>query len=217
MLHPPNSKTREPEDLVEQAVHKGPMTGFYHRRRFLEVLTDRLDAGGSRSVASPARQKARQVSRARGTDRPDRQRRRARADRGTAPRAHAGQRLCTAGSAARFSRCSSSAARCATSKRGRGSQIARIAEQDLRGGAHNTLYVTCTIGLAEVGPSTERLGADHGSAALEPVGPRSGRQSRRAAANIETKHACSARRTQVRRSRPLVESSTGSRTCRSRA
>jgi diguanylate cyclase (GGDEF)-like protein len=44
----------EPEDLVEQAVHKDPMTGFYHRRRFLEVLTDRLDAGprnGVRAVA----------------------------------------------------------------------------------------------------------------------------------------------------------------------
>ncbi len=44
----------EPEDLVERAVHKDPMTGFYHRRRFLEVLTDRLDEparGGVRAVA----------------------------------------------------------------------------------------------------------------------------------------------------------------------
>src|SRR5690606_7943345 len=39
------TETREPEELIEQAVHKDPATGFYHRRRFLEVLTDRLDAG----------------------------------------------------------------------------------------------------------------------------------------------------------------------------
>jgi diguanylate cyclase (GGDEF)-like protein len=44
----------EPEDLVEQAVHKDLTTGFYHRRPFLEVLTDRLDAsprGGVRTLA----------------------------------------------------------------------------------------------------------------------------------------------------------------------
>jgi diguanylate cyclase (GGDEF)-like protein len=44
----------EPEDLVEQAVHKDPMTGFYHRRRFLEVLTDRLDAGARTGVRAVA-------------------------------------------------------------------------------------------------------------------------------------------------------------------
>ena len=46
----PPAAAREPEELIEQAVHKDPMTGFYHRRRFLEVLTDRLDAGGGRGV-----------------------------------------------------------------------------------------------------------------------------------------------------------------------
>jgi PAS domain-containing protein len=46
----PAAQAREPEELIEQAVHKDPMTGFYHRRRFLEVLTDRLDAGGTRGV-----------------------------------------------------------------------------------------------------------------------------------------------------------------------
>ena len=40
---PRQASLSEPEELVEQAVHKDPMTGFYHRRRFLEVLTDRLD------------------------------------------------------------------------------------------------------------------------------------------------------------------------------
>src|SRR5690606_29896811 len=39
----PVAEVREPEDLVEQAVYKDATTGFYHRRRFLEVLTDRLD------------------------------------------------------------------------------------------------------------------------------------------------------------------------------
>ncbi len=39
----PQLEAREPEELVEQVVHKDPATGFFHRRRFLEVLTDRLD------------------------------------------------------------------------------------------------------------------------------------------------------------------------------
>jgi multidomain signaling protein FimX len=44
----------EPEDLVDRAVNKDATTGFYHRRRFLEVLTDRLDnksQGGVRALA----------------------------------------------------------------------------------------------------------------------------------------------------------------------
>lgn len=48
------TKAPEPEQLVEEAVHKDPMTGFYHRRRFLELLTDRLDSavrGGVRALA----------------------------------------------------------------------------------------------------------------------------------------------------------------------
>ena len=43
----------EPEELVEQAVHKDPITGFYHRRRFVELLTDRLEInprGGVRAL-----------------------------------------------------------------------------------------------------------------------------------------------------------------------
>jgi diguanylate cyclase (GGDEF)-like protein len=45
---------REPEELLEKAVHIDPVTGFYHRRRFIELLTDRLDApprGGVRALA----------------------------------------------------------------------------------------------------------------------------------------------------------------------
>src|SRR5438045_3395799 len=44
----------EPEELAEHAVHRDPTTGFYHRRRFLELLTDRLDSkaqGGVRALA----------------------------------------------------------------------------------------------------------------------------------------------------------------------
>ncbi len=43
----------EPEQLVEQTVHKDPITGFYHRRRFVELLTDRLESkpkGGVRAL-----------------------------------------------------------------------------------------------------------------------------------------------------------------------
>ena len=54
----------EPEELVEQAVNKDAMTGFYHRRRFLEVLTDRLDdksQGGVRALAYIRPDKFREV------------------------------------------------------------------------------------------------------------------------------------------------------------
>jgi len=44
----------EPEQLVVSAVHKDPMTGFYHRRQFVELLTERLESsstGGVRALA----------------------------------------------------------------------------------------------------------------------------------------------------------------------
>lgn len=43
-----------PEQLVEQAVSRDPMTNFYHRRRFIELLTDRLESppkSGVRALA----------------------------------------------------------------------------------------------------------------------------------------------------------------------
>jgi multidomain signaling protein FimX len=43
-----------PEDLVERTVHKDPLTGLYHRRRFVEMLTKRLEGpsrGGVRALA----------------------------------------------------------------------------------------------------------------------------------------------------------------------
>lgn len=44
----------EPEQLVVSAVHKDPMTGFYHRRQFIDLLAERLEknpAGGVRALA----------------------------------------------------------------------------------------------------------------------------------------------------------------------
>lgn len=44
----------EPEQLVERAVNRDPMTNFYHRRRFVELLTDQLEApprSGVRALA----------------------------------------------------------------------------------------------------------------------------------------------------------------------
>jgi diguanylate cyclase (GGDEF)-like protein len=48
------AQRKEPEELVEQAIHMDPTTGFYNRRRFIELLTDRLDTtprGGMRALA----------------------------------------------------------------------------------------------------------------------------------------------------------------------
>jgi diguanylate cyclase (GGDEF)-like protein len=45
---------KEPEELIEQAMHIDAITGFYNRRRFIELLTDRLDKspqGGMRALA----------------------------------------------------------------------------------------------------------------------------------------------------------------------
>ena len=44
----------EPEQLVVNAVHKDPMTGFYHRRQFVDLLAERLatsPGGGVRALA----------------------------------------------------------------------------------------------------------------------------------------------------------------------
>jgi len=44
----------EPEQLVDNAVHKDPMTGLYHRRQFVELLAQRLATsprGGVRALA----------------------------------------------------------------------------------------------------------------------------------------------------------------------
>jgi diguanylate cyclase (GGDEF)-like protein len=152
----PRIETREPEEIIEQAVHKDPATGFYHRRRFLEVLTDRLDAkgGGVRVLAYVRPDKFSELEEQIGplasedvlvqiaeqlrellqpTDLPGRfggQVFTLFLERGTLRDVEAWAQ----------------------------SALARIAGRIFES-AHNTLSVTCTIGLAEVGPTTERLDA----------------------------------------------------------
>jgi len=43
-----------PEELVEATVHKDPMTGLYHRRRFIELLEKRLENGARGGVRALA-------------------------------------------------------------------------------------------------------------------------------------------------------------------
>ncbi|HUQ52547.1 MAG TPA: EAL domain-containing protein, partial [Gammaproteobacteria bacterium] len=153
----PTVETREPEDIIEQAVHKDPMTGFYHRRRFLEVLTDRLDAGSSRGVRVLA------------YIRPDKFRE---IEEQIGPLASEDVLVQLAEQLRTLAQPQDLYGRFGgqvfTMFVERGTlrdveawaqnALARIAERVFES-AHNTLSVTCTIGLAEVGPSTERLDA----------------------------------------------------------
>jgi multidomain signaling protein FimX len=153
----PSAAAREPDELIEQAVHKDPMTGFYHRRRFLEVLTDRLDAGGTHGVRVLA------------YIRPDKFRE---LEEQIGPLASedvlvqlAEQLRALAQPQDLYGRFGGQVF---TMFVERGTlrdveawahnALARIAKRVFES-AHNTLSVTCTIGLAEVGPSTERLDA----------------------------------------------------------
>src|SRR5688572_5828705 len=153
----PRVEAREPEDLVEQVVHKDPATGFYHRRRFLEVLTDRLDAAGSRGVRVLA------------YIRPDKFRE---IEEQIGPLASEDVLIQIAQQLRELTQPQDLYGRFggqvftlfleratlrdveAWAK----NALARIADRVFES-AHNTLSVTCTIGLAEVGPATERLDA----------------------------------------------------------
>jgi diguanylate cyclase (GGDEF)-like protein/PAS domain S-box-containing protein len=145
----------EPEELIEQAVHKDPTTGFYHRRRFLEVLTDRLDlgtAGGVRVLAYVRPDKFREIEEQIG------------------PLASEDVLVQIAAQLRELTQPQDLYGRFGgqifTLFLERGALrdveawaqnvLARIAERIFET-AHNTLSVTCTIGLAEVGPATERI------------------------------------------------------------
>lgn len=147
----------EPEELIEQAVHKDPTTGFYHRRRFLEVLTDRLDLGsrgGVRVLAYVRPDKFRELEEQIG------------------PLASEDVLVQIAAQLRELTQPQDLYGRFGgqifTLFLERGalrdveawaqSVLGRIAERIFET-AHNTLSVTCTIGLAEVGPTTERLDA----------------------------------------------------------
>ncbi len=153
----PRVQAREPEELVEQVVHKDPATGFYHRRRFLEVLTDRLDAAGGRGVRVLA------------YIRPDKFRE---IEEQLGPLASEDVLIQIAQQLRELTQPQDLYGRFggqvftlfveratlrdveAWAK----NALARIANRIFES-AHNTLSVTCTIGLAEVGPATERLDA----------------------------------------------------------
>jgi diguanylate cyclase (GGDEF)-like protein len=149
------AEVAEPEDLVDRAVNKDPATGFYHRRRFLEVLTDRLDnksQGGVRALAYIRPDKFSEIEDQVGpissedllVQLAEQLRTLAQAhdlygrfggqvftmflERGTLRDVEAwAQNVC-----------------------------ARIAERIFEVN-HNTLSITCTIGLAEVGPGTDTM------------------------------------------------------------
>jgi diguanylate cyclase (GGDEF)-like protein len=153
----PRTEAREPEDLIEQAVHKDPATGFYHRRRFLEVLTDRLDASGGRGVRALAYL------------RPDKFRE---IEEQIGPLASEDVLVQIAEQLRELAQPHDLYGRFGgqifTLFLERGTlrdveawaqnAVTRIANRIFES-AHNTLSITCTIGLAEVGPATERLDA----------------------------------------------------------
>ena len=152
----PRVETREPEEIIEQAVHKDPATGFYHRRRFLEVLTDRLDSKGSgvRVLAYIRPDKFRELEEQIGPLATEdvlsqiAEQLRELLQPNDLPGRFGGQvftLFLERGTLRDVEAWAQSA-------------LARIAGRIFES-AHNTLSVTCTIGLAEVGPSTERLDA----------------------------------------------------------
>ncbi len=153
----PASDNREPEELVEQAVHKDATTGFYHRRRFLEILTDRLDTSSDRGVRVLA------------YIRPDKFRE---IEEQIGPLASEDVLAQIAEQLRALTQPHDLYGRFGgqifTLFLERGTlrdveawahnALKRISERIFES-AHNTLSVTCTIGLAEVGPTTERLDA----------------------------------------------------------
>ncbi|HZL93905.1 MAG TPA: EAL domain-containing protein, partial [Vicinamibacterales bacterium] len=151
----PVVETHEPEELVDQAVHRDATTGCYHRRRFLEILTDRLDTrtrSGVRVLAYIRPDHFRQVEEQIG------------------PIASEDVLVQIAAQLRELTEPQDLYGRLGgpvfTLFLERGTlrdieawaqnALTRIAARIFES-AHNTLSVTCTIGLAEVGPSTDRL------------------------------------------------------------
>ena len=145
----------EPEALVEAAVSKDPTTGFYHRRPFLELLTDRLDAGNASGVRALA------------FVRPDQFRHIEDQVGPIASEEILVQLAELLGSLAKpQDLCGRFGGQVFTLLLERGTlrdveawtanALARISERIFEV-AHNTLSITCTIGLAEVGPTTDRM------------------------------------------------------------
>lgn len=149
------TEASEPEALIEEAVHKDATTGFYHRRRFLEVLTDRLDGGvraGVRALAYIRPDKFRELEEQIG------------------PLASEDVLVQIAEELSSLTQPNDLHGRFGGQvftlflERGTLRDVEAWAESALKRiaarvfeSAHNTLSITCTIGLAEVGPTTARL------------------------------------------------------------
>src|SRR6185436_16431762 len=145
----------EPEALVDEAVNKDFTTGFYHRRRFLELLTDRLDTGprtGVRALATLRPDKFREIEDQIGPI----------SSEDVLVQIAEQLRALTLPTDV----CGRFGGQVFTIFVERGTLrdveawaqnvVARVAER-IFSAAHNTLSVTCTIGLAEVGPTTDRM------------------------------------------------------------
>ena len=151
----PGERRPEPEELAEQAVHKDPTTGFFHRRRFLEVLTDRLDdkpQGGVRALAYVRPDKFREIEERVGPISSEdllvqlAEQLRALAQQDDLCGRFGGQvftLFLERGNLRDVEAWAQNA-------------VARIAERIFEVN-HNTLSITCTIGLAEVGPGTDTM------------------------------------------------------------
>ena len=151
----PGERQREPEELVEQAVHKDPATGFYHRRRFLEVLTDRLDGkaqGGVRALAFIRPDKFREVEDRVGPISSEdllvqlAEQLRALAQKTDLYGRFGGQVFTMFLERGNLRDVEAWAQ----------NVVARVAERIFEVN-HNTLSITCTVGLAEVGPGTDTM------------------------------------------------------------
>src|SRR5690606_229725 len=146
-----------PEELVEATVHKDPMSGLYHRRRFIEVLAKRLEAsprGGVRALAYVRPDKFGEIEEAVG------------------PLASEDLLVSLAdilrGTVSAKDLCGRFGGNVFAVLLERGTlrdieawaehTVTRIAEHIFEV-ANRTLSVTCTIGIAEAGPMTERLEA----------------------------------------------------------
>jgi diguanylate cyclase (GGDEF)-like protein len=147
----------EPEEVVDQILSTDPTTGFFHRRRFLELLTDRLDsstrgAGGVRALAYIRPDNFREVERQIGPISSEdvlaqiAEQLRALAQPTDVCGRFGGQVFTLFLERATLRDVE------AWAQNARG----RIAERIFTA-AHNTLSITCTIGLAEVGPATDRM------------------------------------------------------------
>jgi multidomain signaling protein FimX len=153
----PQLEKSEPEELVEQVVHRDPATGFFHRRRFLEVLTDRLDTpprSGVRALVYLRPDKFRELEDQIG------------------PLATEDVLIQIAEQLRELTQPQDLYGRFGGQvftlflERGSLRDVEAWAQNALTTIAgrvfesqHNTVSITCTIGIAEVGPSTDRLDA----------------------------------------------------------